>query len=80
MAKLLFDADHGCYTGFTLSVSGVAVLRRIAMLTDGAVARGVDPVEAAERAWTKALNEASWRDDDDGVTAFQAGVSPSAQI
>lgn len=68
MARLQFDGDSGRYVGPRLIVTGSAVTRRIRERTEAQIQAGVDPVDAAEEAWNAALDEASWRPAEDGVT------------
>jgi len=68
MARLQFDGDSGRYVGPRLIVTGSAVSRRIRERTEAQIQAGVDPVDAAEEAWNAALDEASWRASDAGVT------------
>ena len=70
---MAYDADSGRYLGQQITVSGVAVLRRIQELTDAHVAAGSDAVDAAEQAWTLALDEQTWQVDECGVEQHNRG-------
>lgn len=69
MARLRFDGASGCYAGSRLTITGSAMNRRIRVLTAALTEQGRDPVEAAEEAWTTALEEQSWQLGEDGVTS-----------
>ncbi len=64
---MAFDAESGRYLGQHVSVSGVAVLRRIQELTDAHATAGRDAVDAAEQAWMLALDEQTWQVGESGV-------------
>ncbi len=64
---LRYNEGDGLYVGTALAVTGLAMLRRIRQLTATYQSTGAEAAEAAEVAWSEALEEASWHLDADGV-------------